>query len=361
MLFRLIWVITSLFVFFSCKKKVEQTSPTQESITSSVYASGIVKTRNQYQVFSSVNGLLKDILVAEGDTVKKGQALMLVVNETAKLNAENAQIAADYASVNANADKLTELKINIEQAKNKMDNDLSLLQRQRNLWEQNIGARNELDQKELIYKNDVNAYQAAILRYNELKKQLNFTAQQSQKNLQITTSIAKDFTIKSETNGKVYSILKEKGEMISVSSPVAIVGDAASFFLELQVDEYDIASLKINQKIIVKLDSYKGQVFEARVSKINPIMNEKSKSFTIEANFVSQPPTLFPNLSTEANIVLQTKDKAILIPRTYLIDEQYVMMANKEKRKVVTGLKDYQKVEIIKGLTMEDVILKPSK
>ncbi len=358
---RLIWVFTSLLVFASCKKKVEQTSPTQESITSSVYASGIVKTRNQYQVFSSVNGLLKDILVVEGDTVKKGQPLMLVVNETAKLNSENAQIAADYASVNANADKLTELNISIEQAKNKMDNDLSLLQRQRNLWEQNIGTRNELDQRELVYKNDANAYQAAILRYNELKKQLNFTAQQSQKNLQISTTIAKDFTIKSETNGKVYNILKEKGEMINVSSPVAIIGDAANFFLELQVDEYDIASLKINQKIIVKLDSYKGQVFEAKVSKINPIMNEKSKSFTIEADFVSKPPTLFPNLSTEANIVLQTKDKAILIPRSYLIDDEYVMMENKEKRKVVTGLKDYQKVEIIKGLTMQDVILKPGK
>lgn len=357
----IIYFIILIFLF-SCKKKVEKTSPTVERISSSVYASGIIKTKNQYQVFSTVNGLIKEIFVVEGDLVKKGDPLMRVLNETAKLNSENAQIAADYASVNANADKLNELKISIEQAKNKMDNDFSLQQRQRNLWEQNIGTKNELEQRELSYKNASNTYQAAILRYNELKKQLNFSAAQSQKNLQISTNIAKDFTIKSDADGKVYNILKEKGEMVNTLNPVAIIGDAANFYLELQVDEYDIAKIRIGQKLVLKLDSYKGQVFDAKVTKINPLMNEKSKSFTIEADFVTKPETLFPNLTAEANIILQTKDKALLIPRNYLIDEEYVLMgAAKEKRKVIVGLKDYQKVEIVSGLTEQDIIIKPGK
>ena len=41
------------------------------------------------------------------------------------------------------------------------------------------------------------------------------------------------------------------------------------------------------------------------------------------------------------------------------MDDGTVLLENKEKRKVVTGLKDYQKVEIISGLTKNDVILKP--
>jgi HlyD family secretion protein len=324
-----------------------------------VYASGVIKTKNQYQVFSTVNGLIKEILVTEGDIVKKGTPLMKVVNETAQLNSENAKLAADYAAVSSNLDKLNELKINITQAKNKMDNDKSLLQKQRNLWQQNIGTQNELDQRELSYKNSANAYQAAILRYNELKKQLDFSAQQSQKNLQISTTIAKDFTIKSGTNGKVYTILKEPGEMVNTQSPIAIIGDANDFLLELQVDEYDIASIRNGQKIFIKLDSYREKVFEAAVTKINPIMNEKSKSFTVEANFISKPAVLFPNLTTEANIIIETKEKALLIPRSYLTDGDFVIMENKEKRKVVTGLKDYQKVEILSGLNANDIILKP--
>ncbi len=351
----------TLLLFFSCTKKTEKTNPVIENITSSVYASGVIKTKNQYQVFSAVNGLVKEIFVTEGDVVKKGTPLMKVANETAQLNSENAKLAADYAAVNSNLDKLNELKINIAQAKNKMDNDMALQQRQRNLWLQNIGTQNELEQRELSYKNSSNTYQAAILRYNELKKQLNFSAQQSQKNLQISTLIAKDFTIKSQTNGKVYNILKEPGEMVNTLSPVAIVGDADNFFLELQVDEYDIASIKIAQKVLIKLDSYREKVFEAAVTKINPIMNEKSKSFTVEANFISKPAILFPNLTAEANIIIETKEKALLIPRSYLIDGSFVMMENKEKRRVVTGLKDYQKVEILSGLNAKDIILKPSK
>jgi HlyD family secretion protein len=349
----------TLLLFFSCTKKREKTKPVIENITSSVYASGTIKTKNQYQVFSTVNGLLKQILVTEGDVVKKGTPLMTVVNETAQLNSENAKLAADYAAVNANLDKLNELKINIAQAKNKMDNDMALQQRQRNLWQQNIGTQNELEQRELSYKNSANAYQAAILRYNELKKQLNFSAQQSQKNLQISTTIAKDFTIKSGTNGKVYTILKEPGEMVTTQSPIAIIGDADDFLLELQVDEYDIASIRPGQKIVIKLDSYREKVFEAAVTKINPIMNEKSKSFTVEANFISKPAILFPNLTAEANIIIETKEKALLIPRSYLTDGDFVIMENNKKRKVVTGLKDYQKAEILSGLNANDIILKP--
>ena len=149
--------------------------------------------------------------------------------------------------------------------------------------------------------------------------------------------------------------------MLNTQSPVAIIGDAVDFLLELQVDEYDIARIRIGQKVVLNLDSYKGQVFEAVITKINPIMNDRSRSFTVEAGFVTKPPVLYPNLTTEANIILQTKEKALLIPRNYLIDDSVVILQNKEKRKVTTGLKDYNKVEILNGLTSNDIILMPDK
>ena len=89
-------------------------------------------------------------------------------------------------------------------------------------------------------------------------------------------------------------------------------------------------------------------------------MSERSKSFTVEAGFVSQPPALFPNLTCEANIVVQEKEKALTIPRACLLENDFVLLENNEKRKVTTGLKDYQKVEILSGLTVNDIILKPA-
>lgn len=350
-----------LSLLVSCKGKVEKTNPAEEKITESVYASGTIKTKNQYQVFSFANGIVEQVLVKEGDLIKKGAPLIRIANSTVELTTENARIAAEYSSVAANTEKLTELMNNIDLAKSKLDNDALLLERQRNLWAQQIGTRNELDQRELAYRSAANAIEAAKLRYAELQKQISFQAKQSQKNLQISKSTARDYLIKSEQEGKVYSLYKEKGEMVTTQTPVALVGDASSFLLELQVDEYDITRVKQGQKILVSMDSYKGMVFEAVVEKIVPLMNERSKSFTIEAAFVKQPPALYPNLTCEANIVIQEKEKALTIPRSYLLNDESVLLTNKEKRKVTTGLKDYQKVEILSGLTINDVILKPAQ
>jgi hypothetical protein len=81
----------------------------------------------------------------------------------------------------------------------------------------------------------------------------------------------------------------------------------------------------------------------------------------VEAEFITPPPALYPNLTTEANIIIAVKEKVLTIPRSYLQDDGTVLLANKEKRKITTGLKDYQKVEIISGLSVNDVILKPAQ
>ena len=147
--------------------------------------------------------------------------------------------------------------------------------------------------------------------------------------------------------------------MVNPQTALAIIGDATHFLLELQIDEYDIVKIKLGQKALVSMDSYKGRIFEATISKIDPLMDTHSKSFLVAAEFVNQPPVLYPNLTVEANIILATKENALTIPRNYLIDDSLVLIEKDKKKTVATGLKDYQKVEIIKGLTANDFIYKP--
>ncbi len=345
----------------ACKKQAEKTQPTLERITESVYASGIIKSKNQYQVYATTIGLIQKILVKEGDLVKKGDPLFIVQNETSKLNAENAKLSADFADRNTTGDRLNELLGTIEAARSKMLNDSLLLQRQRGLWAQQIGSKVELEQRELAYTNSANNYEAAVFRYKDLKKQLGFAAAQSKKLLSISNTIAQDYTIRSQTDGRVYSISKELGEIVNTQTPVAIIGDAEQFVTELQIDEVDIVRIKKGQRVLLTLDSYKGQVFEAAIAKIDPIMNERSRTFTVEAEFTQKPPVLYPNLSAEANILIQSKEKALTIPRVYLVQDSLVILENKEQRKVVIGLKDYQKAEILSGLSGTETILKPEK
>lgn len=354
-----IQLLLFMFIFSACGEKQEKIKPVEETITESVYASGIVKSKNQYKVFSLANGLIDSILVNEGDVVKKGDGIIRLINTTAKLNTENAQLSADYAAITTNAEKLEELEISIEIAKTKSNNDDLLRQKQENLWAQQIGTQNDLLQKQLTSKTSANAYQTARLRYIALQKQINFQSKQAQNNLELSQKVKNDYTIKSDVDGKVYQLPMKKGEMVNTLNPVAIIGDNSNFYLELQVDEYDINRVKLSQKIALSMDSYKGKVFSCVVTKINPIMNEKTKSFTIEANFVERPKTLYPFLTCEANIIIQQKSNAITIPRSYLIEGDFVMIEKDKKVKVKTGLKDYQKVEILGGLTKNDFIFKP--
>ena len=90
-------------------------------------------------------------------------------------------------------------------------------------------------------------------------------------------------------------------------------------------------------------------------------MNERSRSFTVDAEFITPPKVLYPFLTVEANILIQTKDKALTIPRSYLVDESFVITEDKQKKEIVTGLKDYKKVEVLSGLQEGQTILKPTE
>jgi HlyD family secretion protein len=349
------------FLLLSCQIDPVKVKPTLEDISESVYASGVVKSKNQYEVYSSVNGIIKEVLVREGDSVYRGTPLLKIWNKTSVLNAKNAQLAAEYAKLLASKEKLDELRMEVEVANSKKEIDSLLRQRQQNLWSQNIGTRVELEQRELTYKNSANNHLSAIIRYNELQRQLELNVHQSHNTFKITNAIADEYTIKSEISGIIYRVLKTEGEMATNTSPLALIGDEKAFVLELQVDETDIVRISPGQKAFIRMDSYRGEIYEATVSHIDPAMNERSKSFTVEAYFTASPARLYPFLTVEANIIIQKKNNAVTIPRSYLVDDSFVITDGKQKRRIVTGLKDYQKVEVLSGLDVDEFVLLPEE
>jgi HlyD family secretion protein len=354
-----ILILLLLTSLYSCQKKKETVKAEKASITESVYASGIIKSKNQYQVFATVNGVVQDVFVKEGDTVKTGDLLLTISNETQRLNRENAALAAQFSDFEANKGKLEEARLQMELAESKYRNDSLLFSRQQQLFAQNVGSKIELEQRELAFQNSRNSYVASRIRFNDLKRQLEFNANQSKKNLMIASKQESDFMLRSEMYGIVYALYKSKGEMVSMQNPLAIIGDAKEFLIEMQIDEYDILKVKEGQKVVVTMDSYKGQVFEAKVSRIVPIMNERSKTFLVEALFTQGPPRLYPNITLEANIVIQQKDKVLLVPRNYLQGDTLVFLKSGQAAKVKTGLKDYRFMEIISGINEGDELIKP--
>lgn len=350
-----------LFFIFSCSNgSGERISPEVKSITESVYASGNIKAIDQYDAFTNASGPIQEIFVEEGDSVSIGTPLLAVFSEREKLSRENAELAKSYADLQANQSRLRDLQLAIDLNKSKMQNDSLLFVRQKSLHDQNIGTEIEFEQKKLNWENSKTAYESALIRYNDLKREIEFNSSSASKNLAISKVLESDYVLKSKINGKVYALLKERGEMVTPQVALAVLGSADEFLLELQVDEYDISKVEVGQRVSVSMDSYKGQVFEAVVSKIYPLMDMQSKSFKVEAKFTISPPQLYPNLTLEANIITEVKEQALVIPRAYLIADSLVVNENEDTLLVKVGIRNYQFAEILEGIDASTVLLKPA-
>lgn len=357
------YVITILltFLIFSCKKKLEETKPTVGDITESVYASGIIKSENQYTVFSTVSGILKKIDVVAGQTIAKDQLLFELENDKARLNTEKARLAYQL-SQNDNhfiQDRISEMEIKVQLASEKLLVDKSFYDRNKRIKEYNIISEVDFEKVALAYKSSQLNLKTSEKQLAQLKAQLKFEQNKNNILLQIGQETQNDFQIKSAFSGELFDVLVKEGTLVSPQIPLAIIGQKNAFLLELEVDENDMARIKLNQSVLITLDSYKNQVFDAKVDKIYPIMNEQSRTFKIEAHFINPPKKLYPNLSAEANIVIRTKKNAITIPKDYLLRGDSIQIGKDEKRKVKIGLSDYQKVEILQGLKANETIYKP--
>ncbi|MEP2238439.1 MAG: efflux RND transporter periplasmic adaptor subunit, partial [Maribacter sp.] len=329
-------------------------------LISSVYASVTIQPDSIYQVYAVVAGILDDNLVEEGDLVKKGDAILQINNRTPVLNSENAYLTLQQSKENfqGSAAILKSIEDDIYAAELKFNNDSINFARQKRLWEQNIGSKAEFDNQKLAYELSKNQLNQQRSNYTRTKNDLETALQQAKNSYSSSKITAEDYTINSKINGKVYALFKEPGELINTLEPLGAIGSATHFKIEMLIDEVDIIKIKMGQTTLVTLDAYPTEVFTATVSKIYPQKDETSQTFKVDAIFEIQPKVLYPGLAGEGNIVISKKEDVLTIPRAYLIDGNKVMTEDGTVT-VEVGAENLQRVEIISGITENDLLLKP--
>lgn len=335
--------------------------PTVGPITESVYASGVVKAGGQYMVYPTVNGTVTALLVKEGDTVKAGQPLLRIDDRTSGASSRSsaAQLRLLERNVREDGPALTQLREAVAQARDKLTVDSTNYERQRSLWSQRIGSQNDMDQRELAFNTSRAAYVRAVKALEENRERLRTELDVARNNAQISTASDEDRTPRSLIDGTVYDLLIEAGELATPQKPIAVIGSNQDLHLELDVDEYDITQVRTGLEVLATFNGYPGQVFKGTVVRIIPIMDERSRTFKVEAHLVEKPPTLYPNLTVEANIVLRKKENALTVPASYVIAGNYVLTAPDERTAVELGARDLEKVEVLKGIEANTPIYKP--
>ncbi|WP_297761320.1 efflux RND transporter periplasmic adaptor subunit [uncultured Muriicola sp.] len=352
----------NVLVMVSCGTKREKIQPRVTAITESVYTSVTIQPDSLYQAYASVSGILDKNLKEEGDTVQKGMAIAQIINTVPKLNTENARLNLELAKKNylGNDAVLKGLLERIEAAELQLYNDSLNFNRQRNLWEQNIGSQSQYDNKKLAYELSGNNVRTLRTSYDQTRNDLETKYKQAMNSYKNSANTTRDFAIESKINGTVYALYKNPGEIINTMEPVASVGSSKVFVVEMLVDEVDIVKIQLGQKALITLDAYPAVVFETWINKIYPKKDDRSQTFKIEAAFVTPPDKLYPGLSGEGNIIIQQKEDALVIPKEYLIGNNTVETENGEIE-ITIGLQNLQDVEVLSGINSSTYLLKPKE
>ncbi|MGI9550901.1 MAG: efflux RND transporter periplasmic adaptor subunit [Aurantibacter sp.] len=351
-----------LLLLAACQAKQEKILPKKTAITESVYSSVTIQPDSLYQAYAIVAGILDKNLVEEGDLVNKGAKILQIINATPKLNTENARLALQLAKDNYSGSSavLSGIQDQIAAAKLTLKNDSINYFRQKNLWDQNIGSKVEFDNRKLAYELSRNNLHLLNSQYDRTKNELYTQVQQAANNYKTAQISTKDFTVTSKINGKVYALLKEPGEIVTTMEPLAAVGSDSVFVIEMLVDEVDIVKLSLDQRVIITLDAYNSQVFEAKVSKIYPRKDERSQTFKVEALFEDAPKVLYPGLSGEGNIIVAQREGVLTVPKTYLIEGNKVLTED-GLLEVKLGIQNLDQIEVLDGIDANTYLLKPKE
>jgi HlyD family secretion protein len=353
-------------LILSCNNGDDGVKPAMKPLMEAVYASGFVVAGNEYEVYAQSEGYISDKLVDDGDEVKKGEALYVISSEQQSARNRIARETFELAQKNYSdrSPVLSELKAALDVAATKLRYDSSNFIRYSNLIKNNATSQSEYDRIRLLYDNSRNDFALQKSRYEKTKNQLSLELQNAKNNLVISSDEAGRYIIRSEVDGKVFLAAKEKGEMIRRNEMVAIVGNADRYILQLNVDELDVQRVKVGQEVFVKIDAYPEKVFEATINKIYPLVDRKQQSVRADAQLKENLPGLFSGLALEANIIINKKSAALVIPKSSLMPGDSVMIQTDDgdkKVKVKTGIQTLDEVEILEGLDTNNLVVMSQK
>ncbi|WP_317169242.1 efflux RND transporter periplasmic adaptor subunit [Mucilaginibacter humi] len=171
-----------------------------------------------------------------------------------------------------------------------------------------------------------------------------------------------NYFIRAESNGTVYQLLKEQGEAVRMNEPVALLGRSGARLIRLSVDQEDIRQVRTGQTVLLKTDVSGDRIYQAKVSRVYPVMNEADQTFRVDALFTGGSDPAYIHSSVEANIIIAKKTKCLTIPLAMLLPGDSIRVRENGRvitKPVKTGLRTADEVEITGGADTKTAIVDP--
>ena len=287
-----------------------------ESFKSYLEVQGRVDFDQNATVGSRAAGSLTSIRVQRGDHVRKGQVLATV----------------DASILDANAAEL----------RNRLDLARTVYEKQKGLWDQQIGTEIQY----LQAKNNYQGLQRSLATLGQQRALYNVVAPMA---------------------GTVEEVLPKPGEITAPGAPVVRLASGSGGKILADVSEAYGNSIKAGDAAIVTIPDLGGEEIPATVRVVSRSINAVSRTFTVELRLKERAADLRPNMVATVRVQNYKAANATVIPVDLVQHDElnsYVYVVGQEgsktvaqKRVIKTGNTYNGKVEVTSGLTAADRII----
>jgi len=308
-------------------------------LTVTVSGSGDVEALNDQRIAFNAPGQIDRVYVSEGDRVAKGDRIASLTAEAQQLavtqaEAGRAQAQAALAQAQA-AQRAAEYALSLALVQNIPD-DVAIKRLQLDAARQAVTAA----------ERSVTLAEASLA---EASRQLAAA------------------TLVAPFDGVVGRLSVKAGDAVSPAVPAAEIVDPSEMRLGVQVDEIDVASVKLGQSAALELDALPGLKLNGTVTAIALLPTLQTGVVTYDTTVSFSPPPdsgLRVGMSATADIVIARRTGVLLIPERAIgqnAQGQTVVKVQVDgqvrERPIVVGISDGIQTEVISGLSEGEMVV----
>ncbi len=310
---------------------------------------GTVEACQRTKLSTILGGRIEMLAVKEGDKVKKGQLLMQLWNDD--LQAQEALARAQVESARKRVIEACTLADSAERE----------VKRQAELYERGFVSANAIDNARAAA--DAKVASCATAKSDVAQAQANVALARVQRG---RTVLLAPF------DGTVAKIVGEVGEYSTpsppgVPTPPAIdLIDESCLYVNAPMDEVDAPKVRAGQRVRISLDALPKQSFAGKVRRVAPYVTaveKQARTVDLEATF-DEPAQVGPLLvgySADVEVILDTRDDALRVPTSALLEGQRVLVVDDDgrlaERQVKAGLANWEYTEVLDGVRAGEKIV----
>jgi RND family efflux transporter MFP subunit len=321
-------------------QQVQTDVVTSGKISEKIALTGALRAKETVDVNPRLAGRLLRITVDTGQTVGRGALLAVIEDDeiTQQIERSKAAIAVVDASIAQREAELQNAKVELE--------------RKRKLVEEGILPRTELDSLEMrqrVAQSQVELARAQRRQSLAEQRELNIRHSQTR--------------IYAPLGGIVARRHVDPGAMVSAATPLVTLVSVSPMVIEATTSERDIARIRPGAQVSITIDSLPGQQFAGRVLRISPLLDPQTRNGIVEIEIPNRGSVLKGEMFARIELNLGSQRETTLLPRDALVyrgDQPGVYTIDKDVAKflpVETGLTQDDKVEVLNGLKVGDVVV----